>query len=83
MLRHQRPEFFHHGAVEVTGGFWPGGSSDRYSAPPSSSLKVRLASSTTPGLLKHSTIDAAITLAPATAPLWAIDVASATPAAQW
>src|SRR5260370_4779034 len=65
------------------GGFCSLGSSDRYSMPPISSLKVRLASATIAGFFRHSTIAAAITLAPASAPLWAIEVARGTPAAQW
>src|SRR5215470_10080561 len=65
------------------GGFWSLGSSGRYSTPPISSLKVRLASATIAGFFRHSAIAAAITLAPASAPLWAVEVASGTPAAQW
>jgi len=55
--------------LTLGGGFWSLGSSGRYSTPSISSLKVRLASATISGFFTHSTIAAAITLEPASAPL--------------
>src|SRR5262245_31644718 len=69
--------------LRSSGGFCTAGSIDLNSTPPSSSLKVRLASATSAGLEKHSTTAAANALVPATAPLCAIECASTAPAAQW